>query len=130
MYRQNLFIFDKNLLQVMPVIFPFKRRLRNINNLFICILFSLLFSTVNAQNIFQNNVDIKNEKSEKEVQQINESKYKKLLKHQFQIQTKNVQKRMKENEKMTNKFYRRGSFNRFFQKLFGHKKLKKAKICR
>jgi hypothetical protein len=45
--------------------------------------------------------------TEKELEKINQKKEEAFIKHQYSIQTKEVQKRMKRSERMTEKYYQR-----------------------
>jgi hypothetical protein len=81
----------------------------------------------NAQKNDAKKIEDRKEQLRMEREKAAEAQHEAGLKHQYEIQTKSVQKRMKQNLRSTNKYYDRKLGLTFFQKLFSCKKKRKRK---
>ena len=67
------------------------------------------------------------EKRKKELKELVDQVHKEKLDHIYKIQTKEVQKRMKQSRKETDANYRRSNFRAWFSNLFNKNKRRKSK---
>jgi hypothetical protein len=94
---------------------------------YIYLILCLLPVFINAQKKDAKKIEERKEQLRIEREKAAEVQREAGLKHHFEIQTKNVQKRMKQNIRSTNKYYNRKLGLTFFQKLFPEKKKRKRK---
>jgi hypothetical protein len=111
----------------MTINFGFKINVSIPNKVYIYIILCFLPITVIAQKNDAKKVEKRKEELRIKREQAAEAERDKNLKHHFDIQTKNVQKRMKQNQKLTNNYYKKKLGLTFFEKLFCHKKKKNRK---
>ncbi len=108
----------------MLVFFQSKNILTNLTKVCFIVLFSFLFSGLSAQNDAAAKAEKKKKQIETEQQKKADAALEAAKKHHFDMQTKKVQKRMKEDERKTDKYYNKKLGHSFFSKLFGKKKRK------
>jgi hypothetical protein len=107
--------------------FGHKINLRIENKAYIYLIICLLPVLTYAQKNDPRKIEERKEQLRIEREKAEEAQYEALLKLHSDIQTKKVQKRMKQNLRMTNNYYNRKLGLTFFQKLFSDKKKRKRK---
>lgn len=80
---------------------------------------------MNGQNKKSKNAEKKKEQLALEQEKAAEAKQDASVKHQFNIQSKSVQKRMKKNQQETTNYYNKKLGKTLFQELFGKKNKRK-----
>jgi hypothetical protein len=106
----------------MPVIFQCKNILRNSKKAWFIMLFSLLFLDITAQKGGKINAEDKKEYIQNKQRKAAEASQVAAKKHFYNIQTKKVQKRMREEDRNTKKYYNKKLGRSFFKMMFGKKK--------
>ena len=85
-------------------------------------LFSLLFLDITAQKGDKVNAEDKKEYIQNKQRKAAEASQAAAKKHFYNIQTKKVQKRMREEDRNTKKYYNKKLGRSFFKMMFGKKK--------
>jgi hypothetical protein len=100
-------------------------------NLYICkivlsiTLFCVLYFPLQAQNKTANRAVTKKEQLKKAREEEYERSYRKALKHQFRIQGKQAQKRMKKDKRITNNYYNKKLGNNCLKRYLFNRKRRK-----
>ena len=104
----------------MPENLFFITKYRNVKRILISVLASLFFLSIAAQvrPLKDKNKENKKEEVREEKRKASIAARDARLKHHLEIQTKKVQRRMKKNLLLTNKYYSRKLHQTFFQRIF------------